>query len=149
MVSSAATTVAEYLQQLPAERRVVMATVRDAINAHLPPGYVESMAYGMIGWVVPLSRYPDTYNKQPLSYAGLAAQKNSYSLYLNGVYGDAATEQSLRDAYARAGKRLDLGKSCIRFQTLDALLLDEIARIVGSTPVDSFIGQYEAARRTC
>ncbi|MGH8076005.1 MAG: DUF1801 domain-containing protein [Lysobacter sp.] len=125
----------------------MIATVRDAVNAHLPPGYIESMAYGMIGWAVPLSRYPDTYNKQPLGYAGLAAQKNCYSLYLNCVYSDAATEQSLRKAYERAGKRLDMGKSCLGFKKLDDLLMDEIVHIVGSTSVDEFIARYEAVRR--
>ena len=145
MVSSAATTVTHYLEQLPPERRAVVAAVRDAINAHLPPGYVESMAFGMIAWVVPLSRYPDTYNRQPLGYVALAAQKNNYSLYLNCAYGDAANESSLREAYARAGKKLDMGKSCVRFKTLDDLLLDEITRLIASVPVDAFIAHYEAA----
>ena len=146
MVSSTGTTVADYLQQLPPERRTVVAAVRDVVNAHLPPGYVEAMAYGMIGWGIPLSRYPDTYNRQPLGVAGLAAQKHSYSLYLNCVYSDAATEQSLREAYARAGKKLDMGKSCLRFKRLDDLLLDEVATIIASTSVDELIGQYERAR---
>ena len=146
MVSSTAQTVDDYLLQLPAERRAVVAAVRDLVNAHLPAGYVEAMAYGMIGWGIPLSRYPDTYNGQPLGYVGLAAQKNGYSLYLNGVYSDPATEQALRDAYARAGRKLDMGKSCLRFKSLEGLLLDEVARIVASTPVDGFIAQYERAR---
>lgn len=146
MVSSSAATVAEYLQQLPPERRAVVSAVRDVVNAHLPPGYIEAMAYGMIGWGVPLSRYPDTYNRQPLAYVGLAAQKHGYSLYLNGVYSDSATEQSLRDAYARAGRQLDMGKSCLRFKTLDGLLLDEIATIIAATSVEAFIAQHEQAR---
>lgn len=147
MVSSKATSIAEYLQQLPPERRAVVTAVRDAVNASLPPGYVEAMAFGMIGWAVPLSRYPDTYNKQPLGYVALAAQKNSYSLYLNCVYSNEETERALRDAYARAGKQLDMGKSCVRFKKLDDLLIDEIMRIIGETPVDAYIAQYEAVRR--
>lgn len=146
MVSSTAATPAQYLEQLPAQRRVVVAAVRDLVNANLPPGYVEAMAYGMIGWSVPLARYPDTYNGQPLAYVGLAAQKNGYSLYLNCIYSDPVAEQSLRDAYARAGRKLDMGKSCLRFKALDGLLLDEVGRIVASTPVDEFIAQYERAR---
>ena len=146
MASSAAVTVDEYLLQLPAQRRAVVATVRDLVNANLPPGYVEAMAFGMIGWSVPLSRYPGTYNGQPLAYLALAAQKNGYSLYLNGVFSDPATEQALRDAYARAGTKLDLGKSCLRFKSLEGLLLDEVARLIASTPVDGFIAQYERAR---
>ena len=82
MVSSAAATVEAYLAELPPERRAVVATVRALVNAHLPEGYVEGMHWGMIGWVIPLSRYPVTYNKQPLIYAALAAQKNNYALYL-------------------------------------------------------------------
>ena len=147
MVSSNATTIAEYLQQLPPDRRAVVTAVRDAINGCLPPGYVEAMAFGMIGWAVPLSRYPDTYNKQPLGYVALAAQKNSYSLYLNSVYSNEAAEQSLRDAYARFGKKLDMGKSCVRFRKLDDLVIDEIVRIIGATSVDAYIAQYEAVRR--
>ena len=146
MASSAAGTVTEYLEQLPPERRAVVAAVRDVVNAHLPSGYVETMAYGMIGWGIPLSRYPDTYNGQPLSFAGLAAQKHHYALYLNCVYADPASEQSLREAYARAGKRLDMGKSCLRFKRLDDLLLDEVARQVGSMPPDALIAHHEAAR---
>lgn len=146
MVSSTASTVAEYLQQLAPERRAVVSAVRDVVTAHLPAGYVEAMAYGMIGWGIPLSRYPDTYNGQPLSVAGLAAQKNHYALYLHCVYTDPASELSLREAYARAGKRLDMGKSCLRFKRLDDLLLDEVAHQVGSMPPDALIAHYEAAR---
>ena len=146
MVSSKAETVDDYLLPLPAERRAVVAAVRDLVNAHLPAGYVEAMAFGMIGWSVPSSRYPDTYNGQPLAYLGLAAQKHGYSLYLNCIYSDPATEQALRDADARAGRKLDMGKSCLRFKALDGLLLDEVASIVASTPVDAFIAQYERAR---
>ena len=146
MVSSTAATPTQYLEQLPPERRAVVAAVRDLVNANLPPGYVEAIAYGMIGWSIPLSRYPDTYNGQPLAYLGLAAQKNGYSLYLNCIYSDPVAEQSLRDAYARVGRKLDMGKSCLRFKALDGLLLDEVVRIVASTTVDEFIAQYERAR---
>lgn len=146
MVSSAAKTVAAYLDELPPERRVVVATVRDLVNAHLPPGYIEEMAFGMIGWNIPLSRYPKTYNKHPLCYAALAAQKNGYSLYLNCVYADSERDQHLRAAYARAGRRLDMGKSCLRFKQADDLLQDEIGAIVASTSVEQYIALYEASR---
>ena len=150
MVSSTAATVEQYLQSLPEPRRAVVAAVREAINACLPPGYAEVMVYGMIGWVVPSSRYPDTYNGQPLAVASLAAQKNNYSLYLNCVYNDGShdgcNEQALRDAYARAGKKLDMGKSCLRFKKIDDLLLDDVAKLVAATPVERFIAQYEASR---
>ncbi|KRA75832.1 hypothetical protein ASD78_07655 [Lysobacter sp. Root667] len=147
MVSSTAETVDAYLDELPPERCVVVATVRDLVNANLPPGYAEEMAFGMIGWNIPLSRYPKTYNKQPLCYAALAAQKNGYSLYLNCVYADSEREQRLRAAYERAGRKFDIGKSCLRFKSPDDLLQSEIAAIVASTSVDEYIALYEAGRR--
>ncbi|NUO74987.1 MAG: DUF1801 domain-containing protein [Lysobacter sp.] len=146
MVSSAAPTVSAYLAALAPERRAVVAAVRDLVNAHLPDGYVEEMAFGMIGWNIPLARYPKTYNKQPLNYAALAAQKNGYSLYLNCVYADSERDARLRAAYARAGRKLDMGKSCLRFKSLDDLLQDEIAGIVASTSVEQYIAMYEASR---
>lgn len=147
MVSSAAKTVSAYLAELAPERRAVVAAVRELVNAHLPAGYVEEMAFGMIGWNVPLNRYPKTYNRQPLCYAGLAAQKNAYSLYLNCVYSDSERELRLREAYARAGRKLDMGKCCLRFKSLDGLLRDEIGAIVASTSVEQYIAMYEASRK--
>jgi hypothetical protein len=146
MVSSAAPTVEAYLAELPPERRAVIASVRDLVNRHLPPGYVEAMAWGMIGWGIPLARYPDTYNKQPLCYVGLAAQKNNYALYLMGVYAESTEEDGLRAAYARAGKKLDMGKCCLRFKSLEGLLLEEVAKVVAGTTVDEYIARYEASR---
>jgi hypothetical protein len=146
MVASAATTVEQYLADLPPERRAVVATVRDFVNAHLPPGYAEAMAFGMIGWGIPLSRYADTYNGQPLCYVGLAAQKNAYSLYLMGCYLDSAEDRALRAAYAQAGRKLDMGKSCLRFKGLDGLLFDAIGRIIASLPVDAYIARYESVK---
>ena len=94
MVSSPAATVVDYLSELAPERRAQIDVVRDAVNAVLPAGYREGMAHGMIGWVIPLADYPDTYNRQPLVYAGLAAQKNSNSLYLNCLYASAERPSS-------------------------------------------------------
>jgi len=147
MVSGTAKTVDAYLDELSPERCVVVATMRDLVNANLPPGYAEEMAFGMIGWNIPLSRYPKTYNKQPLCYAALAAQKNGYSLYLNCVYADSEREQRLRAAYERAGRKFDIGKSCLRFKSPDDLPQSEIAVIVASTSVDEYIALYEAGRR--
>lgn len=146
MPRSDATTVDAYLAGLPSERREVIATVRDAINLHLPPGYEERMNWGMISWEIPLSRYPDTYNGQPLSFAALAAQKNHYALYLMCVYVDSPAEAGLRQAYADAGRKLDLGKSCLRFKRLEDLLLPDVLRIVAATPVDAHIARHEAGR---
>ncbi len=147
MAGSAATSVDAYLDALPAERRAVVAALRDLVNAHLPPGYREGMAYGMIGWCIPLERYPKTYNGQPLSCVALAAQKNGYSLYLTGIYMDPVREQALRAAAEAQGRRLDMGKSCVRFKRLDDLPLDAIAALVAGLSVDAYIALYEAARR--
>lgn len=87
MARSEAATVEDYLAELPEERRAVVRAIREVIRANLPPGYAETMNWGMIAYEVPLARYPDTYNKKPLAYAALAAQKNYYALYLNCVYG--------------------------------------------------------------
>lgn len=145
MVMSKATTVEAYLDELPEERRAVVAAVRDAIVKKLPKGYRESIGAGMITYCVPLDVYPDTYNKQPLCYAALAAQKNYYALYLMCCY-SGHQEQALRDGFAKAGKKLDMGKSCVRFKKLDDLPLDVIGKVIASTPPKRFIEQYEAAR---
>ena len=147
MASSKAATVEEYLTELPPERREVVSAVRKMVRKHLPKGYAETMAFGMIGYGIPLSRYPDTYNKQPLAYAAIAAQKNYYSLYLMCAYTDSEDERDLKSAFAKAGKKLDMGKSCIRFKRLEDLPpLDEIGKIIARTPPDEFIRRYEATR---
>jgi uncharacterized protein YdhG (YjbR/CyaY superfamily) len=147
MASSSAATVEEYLRELPPERREVVSAVREVVLRNLPEGYRESMGFGMIGYGIPLERYPDTYNRQPLAYAGLAAQKNHYSLYLMCVYGDAQSEAAFREAFAAAGKKLDMGKSCVRFRRLEDLPLDVVGRTIASTPPEELIRRYEASRR--
>ncbi len=147
MVSSKATRVEDYLAELPAERRAVVSSVRDLVNTHLPKGYEETMAYGMIGWVIPLSRYPETCNRQPLSYAGLAAQKNNYALYLMCDYMITGEDGKLRAAYARAGRKLDMGKSCLRFRHREDLFDEAIADLIAATPVEETIRRYEASRK--
>ncbi len=147
MVSSKETTPAAYLASLPSERRKVIAAVRRVVKKHLPTGYVETMNWGMLSYEVPLSRYPDTYNERPLSYMALAAQKNGYALYMMNVYGNEALMRKLEAAYAAAGRKLDMGKSCLRFRTLEELPLDVIGEIVASTSVESHIAASEAARR--
>jgi uncharacterized protein YdhG (YjbR/CyaY superfamily) len=147
MVSSKETTPAAYLASLPPDRRKVIAAVRAVVKAHLPKGYVESMNWGMLCYEVPLSRYADTYNKQPLMYLALAAQKNNYAFYMAGVSGDTDLMRRLAAAYKAMGKKLDMGKSCLRFNRLDELPLDVIADIVASTSVDRRITDEETARR--
>jgi hypothetical protein len=146
MASSKATTVEEYLQELAADRRSDIEAVLTVIRKNLPKGYREAMAFGMIGYCIPLEKYPDTYNKQPLGYAALAAQKNYNALYLNSVYADPVQEKALRDGFDAAGKKLDMGKSCIRFKRADDLPLDVIGDVIASTSPDQFIAIYEKAR---
>ena len=146
MVKSGAATVEAYLAELPAERREAVDAVRRTILANLPDGYEEQMSFGMIGYVVPLSRYPDTYNKEPLALAALASQKRHMAVYLNNVYGDPATLEWFTAAYAASGKRLDMGKSCVRFKRLADLPLDVIGETIARTSLEEFLAFYESAR---
>lgn len=146
-MKSDAATPQEYLEGLPPERRKVVAAVRELVRAHIPEGYEEGVNYGMLVWEVPLERVPDTYNGQPLGYAGLAAQKNHYALYLHGVYMSPAKAAAVREAYARAGKRLDMGKSCLRFRTLEDLVPEAVGEAVAAMEVEEFIAAYEKGHR--
>lgn len=146
MVKSDAATVEAYLAELPAERREAIEAVRRTILANLPDGYEEQMSFGMIGYVVPLIRYPDTYNKEPLALAALASQKRHMAVYLNNVYGDPATLEWFTAAYAASGKRLDMGKSCVRFKRLADLPLDVIGETIARTSLEEFLAFYESAR---
>jgi hypothetical protein len=136
----------EYLAQLPQDRRANVSAVREVVRQNLPAGYEEGMQYGMIGWYVPLERFPDTYNGQPLALAGLASQKRYISLYLNSVYGDRATEAWFRRRYAATGKKLDMGKSCLRFTRADDIPLDLIGETIARADLDGFVAHYRAAR---
>jgi hypothetical protein len=147
MVTSDATTVEEYIQALDPDRAMTVEGVRKVILDNLPDGYVETMQYGMISYVVPFARYPETYNKQPLSPTSLGSQKNYVSLYLHGVYADDGLEAWFREAYAASGKKLNMGKSCVRFRTIDDLPLNVIAEVISRVPADRFIECYEASRR--
>ena len=146
MARSDAATPDAYLAELETGRAAELGRVRNAVNASMPDGYVERMAWGMISWEVPIDVSGPTYNKQPLVYAALAAQKNHNALYLNCVYPLAERTERLREAFAAAGKKLDMGKSCIRFQRADDLPLDAIAREIGSTTPEEFARVNAAAR---
>ncbi len=147
MVQSKASTVEQYLDELPAERRAVVKEVRETILDNLPDGYEESMQWGMISYGIPLSDYPDTYNGKPLGYVALAAQKNYYSLYLMGVYQDADQEAKLMEGFEKTGKKPDVGKSCVRFKRVDDIPLDVIGELIAGTPPEKLIALYEASRK--
>lgn len=145
-MQSKAKTVSEYFAELPEDRRKALKTLRDVILKHIDPRYVEGMGYGMPGWSVPHSIYPAGYHcdpKIPLPYAGFASQKNHMSLYLMCVYGHTGEDKWFRDAWAKTGKKLDMGKSCIRFKKVEDLALDVIAEAFKRTPVDKYIEFYE------
>ena len=140
------TTAKEYLASLPAERRRSLEAVRKVILEHLPKGYKESVGFGVLTYAIPLEVFPDTYNKAPLAIACLAAQKNHNSLYLMGAYGDPKQRKALEDGFRKAGKKLDMGKSCVRFKSADDLPMDVIATAIGAIPPDKYIKIYEASR---
>ena len=147
MASSSAATVSDYIEALPKEKADALEAVRKVIRANLPKGFEESMATMGITYSIPLSRYSKTYNKQPLMYAAIAAQKNYCALYLMSAYGHEPHVQALRAAFESAGKKLDMGKSCIRFKSADDLELDVIGRLIGSITPETWIEIYEASRK--
>jgi len=145
-VQSKAKTVKEYIEELPEDKKTAIKAVRKVILENLPKGYEETMGYGMMGYVVPLSRYPEGYlgrKDEPLPYIGLASQKNHFSLYLMNVYGDKDVEAWFKKAFQDAGKKLDMGKSCVRFRELDDLPLEVIGKVVAMTSVDELIENYK------
>jgi len=145
-MKSTAPTVETYLAELPDDRRVALGAVRDVILANLPAGFEEGMQYGMIGYYVPLERYPKTYNGEALSLGALASQKRHMSLYLMGVYGDAAEDTWFRERWESTGKRLEMGKSCVRFRRLEDVTLDVVGEAIARTSADDFIAAYERNR---
>ncbi|HAI08812.1 MAG TPA: DUF1801 domain-containing protein [Dehalococcoidia bacterium] len=146
MAKSKAETVDGYLAELPEDRRAAISAVRQVVLENLPQGYEEMMQFGMIGYVIPLERYPVTYNGQALQYAALASQKNYMSLYLMNVYSDETVERWFVDRYKDSGKRLDMGKACVRFKSLQDLPIDLVGEAIALTPVDRFIERYEMSR---
>ena len=143
---SDARTVDEYLAGLPEERREAVAEIRGSILANLPAGYEEGMQYGMLGYYVPLERYPKTYNGQALNYAAVASQKHYISVYLNGLYSDPAILEWFLAEYAKTGRKPNMGKSCVRFKKLADIPLDLIGQTIARVPVDAYIERYERSR---
>ena len=139
-------TPAQYIASLPADRAKTIATVRALVNKHMPPGYEECLVWGTIGWAIPLSRYPDTYNKQPLTYVALSSQKNFCSLYLMSAYGSSSHLEQLKAAFKAAGKKLDMGKCCVHFQSPDDLPLEAIGNLIAAISSEKWIEIYEQSR---
>jgi uncharacterized protein YdhG (YjbR/CyaY superfamily) len=143
----AARTVDEYLASLPEDHRQVVAALREVVLRNLPAGFQESMTWGVPTYEVPLARYPDTYNGKPLGFAAVAARKNYFTLHLVHVYADPAVAAALREGFARRGRRLDMGKGCVRFKRLEDLPLDVIADIIAGTSLDDYVARIEAGQR--
>ena len=144
--STGAATPEAWLAGLPPERSEPLGRVRDLVNANLPEGWVERMAGNMIAWILPLETYPDTYNRQPLILASLAAQKNHNALYLMCVYVSEERTKRLEQGFAAAGKKLDMGKSCLRFKACEDLAEDAVAETIRDSTVERYIADYEAGR---
>ncbi len=147
MARSTAKTPAEYLESLPADRRATIAAVRDVVNKYMPQGYQEAMTWGAITWEVPLARFPKTPNGQPLCYVSLAAHKNFCTLYLMGAYSNSQEYADLKQAFAKAGKKFDMGKSCLHFTRPDDLALEAIGKVIASYSPDQWIAVMEKSRR--
>ncbi|WP_213814541.1 DUF1801 domain-containing protein [Glaciihabitans sp. dw_435] len=138
--------VEEYLRDLEPTKRAAVVPVFETVHAAMPDGYELVDFRGAPSWVVPLSTYPNTYNKQPLSYVALIAQKNYNSLYLLCLYSDSEEERQFRADWEATGRKLNMGKSCLRFTSLGDVDLPLVARTVASTPVQSFLETYERIR---
>ena len=140
-------TVEEYIAALPEERKVIIEKLRNVILANLPEGYEEQLSYGMIGYVVPLSRYPKGYHAkegEPLPFLSLASQKNYIALYHMGLYRNPILEEWFVEKYAdRVPTKLDMGKSCIRFKNPKHIPYDLIGELCQKITVDDFIRKYE------
>ncbi len=146
MARSDAATVQEYLSELDPVRRTAISSVRDTVLANLPVGYSEEMSFGMIAYVIPLEQFPDTYNGQPLMFAALASQKRHMSLYLMNVYAGGELQEWFVTSYRATGKRLDMGKACVRFKTLDELPLELVGEAIARTSVGEYLEIYSKAR---
>jgi len=150
-MQSRATTVEQYLLELPEDRRRAIAAVRKVILENLDQEYEEGMQYGMIGYYVPHSLYPAGYHcdpRQPLPFAGLASQKNHMAVYMMCLYGSSDHQKWFAEAWKKTGKKLDMGKSCIRFKKLEELALEVIGEAIRRVPAKKYIAMCAAARET-
>ncbi|MCO6453911.1 MAG: DUF1801 domain-containing protein [Pirellulaceae bacterium] len=150
-MQSKATTVEQYLAELPEDRRAAVQALREVILANLQGGYEEGMQYGMIGYYVPHSIYPAGYHcdpKQPLPLACVASQKNYLAVYLSCLYSQPEFDAWFRGAWTGAGKKLDMGKGCVRFKRIGDVPLEVLGQAIARVPVPEFIRIYETARES-
>ena len=138
--------VREYLDGFPAERRAVLSKLRALIRRRIPKGYQESLEWGAIAYSVPLKRFPDTYNRKPLGYVALAATRNGFTLHLMPLYMNPGEQKAFAEGFRKAGKKLDMGKACVRFRSLEDLPLDVIGDTVAKFTPAAWIALYEKSR---
>lgn len=142
-----ATSFDDYVSKIPEERQEAFKQLIHTISTNLPPGFSEGISYGMIGWDVPLSTYPDGYHctpGSPLPFLGLASQKNFVALYHMGIYADNELHDWFIGEYPKYSKRkLDMGKSCIRFKKVEDIPFELIAELSTKMTVDRWIDLYE------
>ncbi|HET6899265.1 MAG TPA: DUF1801 domain-containing protein [Vicinamibacteria bacterium] len=136
----------QWLASVPAERKDAINSVRAAVNEHLPQGYEETVDWGMLAWVVPLSRLPNTHNGHPLTLAALGAHTKLMTIYLMSIYSDPKLRKAFEIAYKRTGKKLDMGGCCVHFKRLDDLPLDVVGQTIASVAVDQYVERYERSR---
>jgi hypothetical protein len=140
-------TVDEYLAALPDEQRTTAEAIRTLITDHLPDGYVEELLWGMPSYVIPMDRSGPTSNGQPLAYVAFAARKAGWSIYLMGLAADSDEDRAFRERWAGA-KRLDLGKSCLRFRRLDDIDVPLVAQTIAATSAERFLETCERSGST-
>jgi hypothetical protein len=147
------TAVPDYLASLTPEKRAVIEEARAFVQKHIPKGYTEFMNWGVINWGIPLEEFSNTYNGQPLCYVALGAQKNYNSLYLmgaydgsNGKYTTPFSQKLLVDAFKKAGKRLDMGKCCLHFKSLDDLELTSVAKVIAMSTPTQYLAYYKRVK---
>lgn len=145
-MQSKAATVEQYLASLPEDRRSAIAAVRKVFLQNLDKGFAEQMQYGMIGYCVPHSIFPPGYHcdpKQPLPFAGLASQKGHMSMYLMGLYMDDARRKTFESQWTKSGKKLDMGKACVRFKKLEDLAIDVLAATLKQMSLAGYVATYQ------
>lgn len=150
-MQSKATTPDQYIAELPEDRKEVMQKLRDVTLKSLPKGFEEQISYGMLGYVVPHSIYPNGYHcntKDPLPFFAIASQKNSINIYHMMVYADKNLHDWFSAEYPKYCKsKLDMGKSCIRFKKMDDIPFELIGELLSKITVEQWIEQYESAFR--
>ena len=147
-MQSKATTVDNYIAELPEDRQKAIATLRSVIKKNLPKGFKEGMGYGMMGWSVPHTIYPAGYHckpSEPLPFAGLASQKDSINFYHMGIYADPKLLNWFVEEYPKHSKqKLDMGKSCVRFKKLDEIPYKLIGELMKKMSAKDWIAKYES-----